>query len=98
MIEVIKFGAEWCGPCKLMSPYVNQLMQKYNTEGSEISVLDVDVDSNPELASEHKIKTIPTLIFKINDEVVDRKSGVMRKEEIEKIIESLKEQINDSKK
>jgi len=98
MIEVIKFGAEWCGPCKLMSPHINQLMEKYNTEGSEINVIDVDVDTNPELASEHKIKTIPTLIFKINDEVVDRKSGVMRKEEIEKIIESLKEQINDSKK
>ncbi len=95
MIEVIKFGADWCGPCKLMNPHINQLMEKYNAEGSEINVIDVNVDENPELAAEHKIKTIPTLIFKVDDEVVDRKSGVMRKEEIEKIIESLKQETND---
>lgn len=94
MIEVIKFGADWCGPCKLMSPHVNQLIEKYNVQGSDIKITDVNVDENPDLSIEHKIKTIPTLVFLVDGVAVDRKSGVMKKEEIEKIIESLKQETN----
>lgn len=94
MIEVIKFGAEWCGPCKLMGPHVKQLMEKYNVDGSDIRILDIDVDANPDMANEHKIKTIPTTLFLVEGNVIERKSGVVRKEELERIIETIKQETN----
>ena len=92
MIEVIKFGAPWCGPCRMMEPTIESLINEYNIEGSNVKIIDIDIDQNPEMGELHKIKTIPTLIFRINEEVIERKSGVMQKADIEKIIENLKKE------
>jgi|NOAtaT_7_FD_contig_61_1825140_length_631_multi_2_in_0_out_0_2 thioredoxin 1 len=90
MIEVIKFGAQWCGPCRIMGPTIESLIEKYNVEGSDIKIVDIDIDENPQMGSLHKIKTIPTLLFKLNDEVIERKAGVMQKADIEKTIDEIK--------
>lgn len=90
MIEVIKFGAQWCGPCRIMGPTIESLIEKYNVEGSDIKIVDIDIDENPQMGELHKIKTIPTLLFKFDDEVIERKSGVMQKADIERTIEELK--------
>jgi thioredoxin 1 len=83
MIQLIKFGADWCGPCKLIAPTIEKLQSKYNTEGSEIEIISSDVDQNPDLAKTHKIMSIPTILILKNDEVVFRKTGVMQESQIE---------------
>lgn len=90
MIEVIKFGSEWCNPCKLMNPVIEKLKDEYNTEESEICIKEVDVDLNPEISNEHKIKTIPSIIFKVHGVIIERLIGVCTYSDIVKII-------NDSK-
>ena len=86
MIEIIKFGAEWCGPCKMMKPAMNSLKTKYNIEGSDIQITDMDVDLNPEMASLHKIKNIPVTIFKSDGTEIKRVVGVLSLDKIEEII------------
>ncbi len=90
MIEVIKFGAEWCGPCRMMEPTITQLMQKYNTEDSDVTVLDIDIDKNSELAMEYNIKTIPTMVFKKDGVFVEKTTGVKKMADIEEIIAKVK--------
>jgi thioredoxin 1 len=91
MIEVIKFGAEWCAPCKAMIPIIESLKKKYDAIiESNVSIMSIDIDENPEMASKYKIKSIPTTIFIKNDEVVEKKSGVLNEAQIEEIIKSLK--------
>jgi thioredoxin 1 len=89
MIEVIKFGADWCGPCKMMAPAMNKLKEKYNIEGSEIQITDIDVDMNPEMASLHKIKNIPVTIFKIDGIEIKKVVGVLNMGKIEEHINEL---------
>ena len=91
MIEVIKFGAEWCRPCAAMIPIIESLKKKYDAIiESNVSIMSIDIDENPEMASKYKIKSIPTTIFIKNDEVVEKKSGVLNEAQIEEIIKSLK--------
>ncbi len=47
MIEVIKFGAPWCGPCRMMEPTIESLINEYNIEGSNVKIIDIDIDQNP---------------------------------------------------
>jgi thioredoxin 1 len=89
MIEVIKFGADWCGPCKMMGPAMKKLKEKYNIEGSEIQITDIDVDMNPEMASLHKIKNIPVTIFKIDGIEIKKVVGVLNMGKIEEHINEL---------
>jgi thioredoxin 1 len=91
MIEVIKFSAEWCAPCKAMIPTIESLKKKYDAIiESNVSIMSIDIDENPEMASKYKIKSIPTTIFIKNDEVVEKRSGVLNEAQIEEIIKSLK--------
>jgi thioredoxin 1 len=89
MIEVIKFGADWCGPCKMMAPAMNKLKEKYNIEGSEIQITDIDVDMNPEMASLHKIKNIPVTVFKTDGVEIKKVVGVLSIDKIEEHINEL---------
>ena len=69
MKKFIYFSAQWCGPCKMLGP----LMEELNTEG--YSVQKVDVDSNTELSQKYGIRNIPTVILTVNGEEVKRKVG-----------------------
>jgi thioredoxin 1 len=93
MIEVIKFGADWCGPCRMMKPTMDSLSEKYNIEGSDIKITDVNVDENPDLSNLHKIKSIPTLIFLVDEKVIAKYVGVMKTDDIEKKINELKQTV-----
>ena len=57
---VLKFEAKWCGPCKTITPYIDQLKKKY----SDIEVICIDADENPELCAFYKISKLPTFVFK----------------------------------
>jgi thioredoxin 1 len=89
-VKVLDFYAEWCGPCRAMSPAINSLMEEHNREGSDVEISKVDVDKNPELTEKYNIRSIPTLVFLKDDEEFDRKSGAQPKDKIvDKINEAL---------
>ena len=74
MIEVIKFGAEWCAPCKAIAPTMEALKKKYDEiEGSDISIISIDIDENPELGEKYKVRNIPTIVFIKDGEVMEKK-------------------------
>ncbi|MFZ4060807.1 MAG: thioredoxin [Bacteroidia bacterium] len=76
---LVDFWAEWCGPCKMIGPAVEELAGEF--EGKAI-IGKVDVDSNPVVASSLGIRAIPTLLFFKNGEIVDRSVGVVSKIEL----------------
>jgi thioredoxin 1 len=90
MIEVIKFGADWCAPCSAIAPTIAALKKKYDElEGSNISIMDIDIDENPELAEKYKIKNIPTIVFVKDGELFQKKVGVLNESQIEEIIKEI---------
>ena len=76
---LIDFYADWCGPCKMQSPIVDQIAE----ERSDVKVGKVNVDDNPELAEKYEIMSIPTLLVIKNGAVAKQFVGLTSKSEIE---------------
>lgn len=76
---LIDFYADWCGPCKMQSPVVDQIAE----ERADIKVGKVNVDDNPELAEKYEIMSIPTLLVIKNGAVAKQFVGLTSKSEIE---------------
>lgn len=74
---IVDFWAEWCGPCRMVGPIVEEIGNDY--DGKAI-VGKVDVDSNPGIASKFGIRNIPTILFFKNGEVVDKQVGAVPKQ------------------
>lgn len=83
-LTVIDFWAEWCGPCRMVAPIIDELSNEY--EGKAL-VGKLDVDSNPEVSMKYGIRSIPTLLFIKNGEVVDKHVGATTKQVIASKIE-----------
>lgn len=73
---LVDFWAEWCGPCRMLTPLVEELYTEY--EGKAV-VTKVDVDSSPETAAKFGIRNIPTILFFKNGEIVDKQVGAVPK-------------------
>lgn len=73
---LIDFWAEWCGPCRMVAPIVNEIATEY--EGKAV-VGKVDVDNNPAITNKFGIRNIPTILFIKNGEVVDKQVGAVPK-------------------
>jgi thioredoxin 1 len=76
-LTVIDFWAEWCGPCRMISPIIEELSSEY--EG-KILVGKVNVDDNSEISMKYNIRSIPTILFVKNGEVVDKHIGATTKQ------------------
>ena len=70
----VDFYAEWCGPCKMLSPVLEKFSEKYS---GKVKVAKVDVDSNPELAGRFRIRGVPTMVFFKEGKVVDQVVGLL---------------------
>lgn len=80
MPVLVDFWAEWCGPCKAVSPIVDQIATEY---AGKLKVVKVNVDDNQDLASRYGIMSIPTLLFLKNGEEKDKIVGAVPKSKIE---------------
>ncbi|MDR1742264.1 MAG: thioredoxin [Dysgonamonadaceae bacterium] len=86
-LVVIDFWAEWCGPCKMVGPVIDQLADEYQDQAV---IGKVDVDNNDDATSKYGIRNIPTILFIKNGEVVDKIVGAGAKSLFVEKIEKLK--------
>jgi len=82
-ILLVEFGAEWCGPCKMILP----VLQKLSSQRQDVKVCKVDIDESPELASRHQIRSVPTLILYKNGVEIKRHVGLTSYEKLITIID-----------
>jgi thioredoxin 1 len=73
---IIDFWAEWCGPCRIIGPIINEISEDYKDRAI---VGKVDVDSNPNIAARFGIRNIPTVLFFKNGVVADKQVGAVPK-------------------
>ena len=80
---LVDFFAEWCGPCKMMSPILDDVKKRV---GENASIIKIDVDKNPQAAATYQVRGVPTLILFKNGKPLWRQSGVVPANELEKLI------------
>ncbi len=83
---LVDFYADWCGPCKMMPPILNDVKSSF---GEGINILKVNVDKNNKAATKYGIQSIPTLLLFKNGKIVWRKSGVAQAGEISQAIKKI---------
>jgi thioredoxin 1 len=81
---LVDFWAEWCGPCRMMGPTVDQVASEYT---GKVKVGKLDVDSNQQTAARYGIRGIPTLLLFKDGKIVEQKVGAIGKPEFQKMLE-----------
>ena len=92
-ITVLDFYAEWCGPCRSLTPTINELITEY-ADVKDIKILKINVDEQPAIATKFGVRGIPNVVFIKKGEVVTRFSGAKPISEIRKIIEEVRSSTN----
>lgn len=83
---LVDFFAEWCGPCKMMSP----ILKDFATQmGDRVRVIKIDVDKNPAASQTYRVQSVPTLILFQKGQIVWRQSGVVQKKQLEYVVNQL---------
>ncbi len=83
---VVDFWAEWCGPCRMIAPIIEEMHAEY---AGKAVLGKVDVDSAPSIAAKYGIRNIPTVLFFKNGEVVDKQVGAVPKATLEQKLTAL---------
>ena len=83
---IVDFWAEWCGPCRMLGPILDQLATE---KAGAVKIAKVNVDESPELSAKFNVRSIPMLLFFKNGEVKDTVVGVQSKDALTKKLEAL---------
>jgi len=84
MVKLLDFWAEWCGPCKIMNPIIDELEK----EVAGIEIERINVDENGEITQKYGVMSIPTYIIEKDGQEVGRKIGVTSKSDLVKLLQS----------
>jgi thioredoxin 1 len=82
---LVDFWAEWCGPCRMVGPVVEEIAMEMS---GKALVGKLDVDSNPQIATQYGIRSIPTLLVFKNGKVVEKQVGVVPKQNLVALLEA----------
>jgi thioredoxin 1 len=85
-VSVVDFWAEWCGPCKMITPIIEELSKDFD---GKATIGKLNVDDNPNVSMKYGIRSIPTILFIKNGEVVDKQVGVATKQALAQKLEAL---------
>ena len=83
-LQMVDFWAEWCGPCRMVAPIVEELADEYQDKGLRVGKLDVD--SNPSTTARFRVTSIPSILFFKGGELVDRVVGAVPRPHLEEKI------------
>jgi thioredoxin 1 len=83
-LSMVDFWATWCGPCRLIAPFVEQIADEYS---GRVTVGKLDVDSNQRTAAQFNVRSIPTVLFFKDGQVVDQVIGAVPKQALERKIQ-----------
>ena len=82
---LVDFWAEWCGPCKMIAPMLNEIADEYQ---GKVNIVKVNIDENPKTPQKFNVRGIPTLILFKNGQVEGQKVGALRKSDLAAFLDS----------
>jgi len=85
MLQLVKFGAEWCGPCKKLAPVFAEVAEVY---AGKVTTFEVDVDKSADVASRYNVMSVPTVVLIKDGQTVARKSGTLTWSRLTDMIEA----------
>lgn len=80
---IVDFFATWCGPCKMLSPVLENIENKF---GDNLKIIKIDIDRYPDIADKYEVMSVPTLMFFVNGNLVRRETGFIPEEQILEMI------------
>lgn len=87
MITIVDFYAEWCGPCKVIAPILDQIVE--NNENLNLKKINVDLPESKDLVTEHSVRSIPTLLFMKDNTILHKHVGSISKVKLEELLNTL---------
>ena len=84
-VVLVDFWAPWCGPCRMLAPAIDQLAEEFENKAK---ICKVNTEEEPDLTSEYQVRSIPTILFFKNGEIVDQLIGATSKAKLEEKLNS----------